>query len=157
MGRCRFSSSVPAFRWRTRHRLEKILRKFQQIPGTYPQISPSSQYERIPFINRWIRFRGMFLGYVGIFFKKINAWEEKTQESSVPKTISGGKKAQTTREEGAERETGEQKRKKEPKERKKNKRKEKAAMIRRFTFQWCALKKVPGSSKTIMGPEKIVK
>ena len=61
-------SPLPAFRWRTR---------FQQTPGTYPQISENSQYERIPFINRRIRVRGMFLGYVGIFFEKINAWEEK--------------------------------------------------------------------------------
>ena len=59
----------------------------------------------------------MFLGYVGIFFEKFNAWEEKAQESSVPKTFFAFK----------------------------------TAMIRRFTFQWCAFKKSPWKFKDYYG------
>ena len=49
------------------------LRNCQQTPGIYPRY-PKYKYERISFINKWLRVWGMFQGYVGVFLDTGIMW-----------------------------------------------------------------------------------
>ena len=46
---------------------EKEVRISTDGPWNIPLVPPKYQYERISFINRWLRVWGMFQRYVGVF------------------------------------------------------------------------------------------